>query len=129
MTEPSLPQQGRWRLISRVLEASDEQVITERDFTSDDCEGHLPDDPIVPGVLLVEGLAQTMLVLHQRLDDGRPLLAGVDRVRFKAPVRPPATVRFQVEATRHHGGSLRTQGSAFLGDQLVCTAVLTGVLQ
>lgn len=125
----NLPQQGRWRLIDRVLTEDDQHVVTERDFTRADCEGHLPDDPIVPGVLLIEGLAQTMLVLHQRLDDGKPLLAGVDRVRFKAPVRPPATVRFEIERKLHHGGSLRTQGTALLGDQVVCTAVLTGALR
>lgn len=124
-----IPQQGRWRLVDRVLQLDDESATAERAFTAADCEGHLPDDPIVPGVLLIEGLAQTMLVLHQRLaGEGKPLLAGVDRVRFKAPVRPPATVRFQVRCKLHHGGNLRTEGTALLGDQVVCTAVLTGAL-
>ena len=123
-----IPQQGRWRLIDGIVEQTDTLVRATGHFGAEHCEGHFPDDPVVPGVLLLEGLAQTMLVLHQSLATGSPLLAGADRVRFKAAVRPPATVEYTIELGVQRGDQIRCTGTARCEGQVVCTATLSGAL-
>lgn len=89
--------------------------------------GHFPADPIVPGVILIELIAQTAnLLLSYRA--GRPLkgyLVGVDEVKFNAPVRPNDTVSARVQLVREiaSAGAARSgriiafKGSAYLGSR------------
>ena len=88
-----LPQQGRWRLLDEVVAHDDHGITTTRTFDEAFAEGHFPGQLVVPGVALLESLAQSMLILARLRDPdakGVPFLAGFDRVRFRAPVFPPA---------------------------------------
>ncbi len=126
-----LPHRGRYLLIDRLLRLDDQGVEAEGRFTVADVEGHFPDQPVVPGVLLLEGLAQTMACAHMLRPgsgDGTPFLAGFEKVRFRAPVIPPATVHYSVRFAEERFGLLTATGTARVDGKRVCTAKLTGAV-
>ncbi|MDI7774838.1 3-hydroxyacyl-ACP dehydratase FabZ [Asticcacaulis sp. EMRT-3] len=89
--------------------------------------GHFPENPVMPGVLLIEALGQTGAVLMSKsLDvevEGKTIFfMSVDGVRFRSPVRPGDVVRMPVEVVRHRGDVFKFRGEAYVGDRIVCEA-------
>ncbi|MEZ4239212.1 MAG: FabA/FabZ family ACP-dehydratase [Myxococcota bacterium] len=131
-----LPHRGRWLLVGSLLRVDlDAPSIEARGhFDPAYAEGHFPEKLVVPGVALLEGLAQTMACLGALLaraqpdaaPEGIPFLAAFDRVRFRAPVFPPADVDFRVTVQEHRLGLLMASGEARCGGKRVLTARLTG---
>ncbi len=126
-----LPHRGRWLLI-RSLVSVDLQAGTVTAIGAFDeafTDGHFPGQPIVPGVALLEAMAQTMGCLARLSDpsaSGIPFLAAFDQVRFRAKVIPPAEVLFQVAIRERRMGLTLASGEARCGGRRVCTARLTG---
>lgn len=132
--EALLPHRGRFLLIERVTALEGQEIRAVGRFNEAHCEGHFPGHPIVPGVLLVEGIAQAMMCAHVMLTEGDsegllPLLAGVDRVRLRAPVRPPAEVEYVVTMEEPRLGLRRARGAAFVDGQEVASARITATLR
>jgi 3-hydroxyacyl-[acyl-carrier-protein] dehydratase len=89
--------------------------------------GHFPGQPIMPGVLIVEALAQTgaMAVLSEEDNRGRlALFAGIERARFRRPVLPGETLDLEVRITRRRGPVGEGEGRASVNGTLACEAVL-----
>jgi 3-hydroxyacyl-[acyl-carrier-protein] dehydratase len=142
MTEPSLPpvtelipHRGRWLLIGELLsvDLAGRRIEAAGRFDEAFADGHFPERRVVPGVALLEGLAQTMACLGALLarddpdeSEGTPFLAAFDRVRFRAPVFPPAEVRFAITVQERRMGLLLASGEARVDGRRVCTARLTG---
>ncbi|MGG1677927.1 3-hydroxyacyl-ACP dehydratase FabZ [Neobacillus sp. NRS-1170] len=85
--------------------------------------GHFPNYPVMPGVLIVESLAQVsaVVMLTKEGNQGRlGLLAGIDKCRFKKQVRPGDQLRLEVEITRLKGHIGKGKGIAFVDEELVC---------
>jgi 3-hydroxyacyl-[acyl-carrier-protein] dehydratase len=94
-------------------------------------QGHFPDYPVMPGVLIVEALAQTgaVLVMHDRGHAGKvPLFARIDNCRFRQQVRPGDTLRLEVEVTSFRAPVGKAHGRALVDGQLACEADLTFAL-
>jgi 3-hydroxyacyl-[acyl-carrier-protein] dehydratase len=117
-------------LIDRVLElepgvrALAEKLVTanEPQFT-----GHFPGNPIMPGVLIVEALAQAGAVAALSVPENAGklvLFAGIDGVRFKRVVRPGDALRLEVRLDRMRRGIGKGHGRATVGDELACEAEL-----
>jgi 3-hydroxyacyl-[acyl-carrier-protein] dehydratase len=122
--EAILPHREPFLLIDEVLELEPgERVVARKTVRSDEWyfKGHFPGRPVMPGVLIVEGMAQTgaVAVLSQEENRGRlALFAGIDDVRFKRIVEPGdcrlETVRGSIgkgKATAHVGEELAARGT------------------
>ena len=95
--------------------------------------GHFPDYAVMPGVLIVEALAQTAgaLVVHSLgLADERRLVyfMTIDKARFRRPVRPGDVLRLPVRVLRNRGPVWRFEGQAFVDDDLCAKAEYSAML-
>ncbi|MDO8410232.1 MAG: 3-hydroxyacyl-ACP dehydratase FabZ [Phenylobacterium sp.] len=90
-------------------------------------QGHFPDYPVMPGVLIIEALAQTGAVLMSKSLDvdvaGKTILfISLDNCRFRNPVRPGDVLRMPVEVVRHRGDLFKFKGRAMVGDKIAAEA-------
>jgi|SRR6185312_9084984 len=95
--------------------------------------GHFPGNPVMPGVLLVEAIAQTGGILMSKsleidIENKAILFASIDAVRFRSPVRPGDTVRMPVEVVRYRGELFKFRGEAYVGNRIVCEAEFAAML-
>ena len=95
--------------------------------------GHFPGNPVMPGVLLIDAMAQTGAVLMSKsldidIENKAILFASIDAVRFRSPVRPGDTVRMPVEVVRYRGELFKFRGEAYVGDKIVCEAEFAAML-
>ena len=90
-------------------------------------QGHFPDYPVMPGVLIIEAMAQVGAVgvmAGGDHGDKLALFAGIDGVRFRRQVVPGDVLRMEVEIVRLKGRVGRGKGRALVGDERVCEAEL-----
>ena len=132
--EEILPHRDPFLFLDRVVElVPGEYAVAEKDLvpTEDVFRGHFPGHPVFPGVLQLEALAQTgaVAVLSQPDAKGKIILFGrADEVKFRREVQPGETLRFEMRMTRSRGAVGKGEGKAFVGSDLVCSAVLTFVV-
>jgi len=95
-------------------------------------QGHFPDNPIMPGVLQVEAMAQAggiMKLFGQKVGkDNTILFLGVDKVRWRGIVRPGDCLRIECVMLHDRGRTIRFDGKCYVGDKLVCEAELLAML-
>ena len=95
--------------------------------------GHFPGAPVMPGVLIIEALAQTGGLLMSKSWDVAPknkiiLFMSVDNCRFRAPVRPGDVLKMHVEVMRARGDVVKFRGRALVGDKLAAEAEFAAML-
>ena len=102
--------------------------ITENDFW---VSGHMPGAPLMPGVLMCEAAAQVLsyhIQCHDLSGASTVGFGGIDRVRFRGPVRPGDRLFIAIEITKYRRGRLVTcRFQQFVGTTLVCDGEVTGI--
>jgi 3-hydroxyacyl-[acyl-carrier-protein] dehydratase len=92
--------------------------------------GHFPGNPIMPGVLMLEGLAQSCAILSRLSEEpkeGHDVLyyfAGIDNAKFKQVVTPGDQLRYEVKFSSQKRDFWRMHGEVFVGEKLACSADL-----
>jgi 3-hydroxyacyl-[acyl-carrier-protein] dehydratase len=128
-----LPHRYPFLLIDRVLELEiGKSLVAIKNVTFNEPQftGHFPEQPIMPGVMIVEALAQATGILAFKSEVGKPIdgqiymLVGIDKVRFKRIVEPGDQIRLEVEVMVVKRGIWKFKCRASVEDQIVTTAEL-----
>jgi 3-hydroxyacyl-[acyl-carrier-protein] dehydratase len=125
--ETIIPHREPFLLIDEVESVDDVRIVAYKHVTGEEdfFRGHFPQFPIMPGVLILESMAQAgaIIVLQQPEYSGRlAFFGGMDKVRFKRKVVPGDTLRLEV-ALKHMRGSIGfASGKAWVGDELAVSA-------
>ncbi len=130
-----LPHRGPSLMLDKILSIEDNTIVSIKNLTSSEVFflGHFPDEPIMPGVLQIEAMAQTACVMLLKQIDDDPklystLLTRIDNARFRGQAKPGDTVIFKVvlDSPLSHGMA-RTKCYAFVGTDLISEAEITTI--
>jgi len=96
--------------------------------------GHFPDQPVMPGVLIVEAFGQTAAALtahgidKSTYENKLVFLMGIEKARFRNPVKPDCKLHLNIEAIRSHGRVWKYKGQAFVDDKLMADAIWSATI-
>lgn len=130
----TLPHRYPFLLVDRILDLKDDEIVGLKNVTYNEpyFVGHFPDHPVMPGVLIVESMAQVGAVFGYRLtgaDRRRPIyFMGMDKVRFRRVVRPGDQLILKLKLLRRKGVVLKMKGEAFVDDQIAAEAELMATM-
>ncbi len=121
-----IPHRSPFLLVDGVLEEEEENIKAYRDINPDDpvFQGHFPDYPVYPGVLIVEGLAQTAGILLLGQTSAIPLFLGIDKVRFRAEVKPGNRLLYHVRVKARRMRVVTVDATALVEEKVVATSSL-----
>lgn len=126
--ENLLPHREPFLFVDEIVRADEKKVIARHVFTEKEFffKGHFPGYPVVPGVILVETMAQSGGAGLRKLgilgDDALFFLASVDKVKFRRQVRPGDELRSEIENLRVSPRMIKQSGKAFVGEELAVEA-------
>ncbi len=131
-----LPHRYPFLLVDRILEIDGtERIVGIKNVTANEhfFQGHFPERPIMPGVLLLEVMAQVGGVLARKTSagDGRPtvFLTGIEKAKFRRPVVPGDQLRVEVSVIRRRDPFWKMAGQISVDSALVCEAEMTAMVQ
>ena len=132
----ALPHRYPFLLVDRIIEMdSDESCIGIKNVTANEpqFQGHFPDRPVMPGVLLIEGMAQTAgaLCVHSQLKGAKPQVVyfmTIDKVKFRRPVGPGDTVHFHMTKLKQRSNMWWYRGEAKVDGKLVAEGEVSAML-
>lgn len=124
-----LPHRYPFLLVDKILEQEENKIVAVKNVTINEpfFQGHFPGHPVMPGVLIIEAMAQTggVLMFSKEENKGKiPLLAGIDKARFKKPVYPGDQLKIKVEIIKMVRGVGKAKAEAYVDDHLAASAEL-----
>lgn len=128
-----LPQRYPFLLVDRVLEMElGKSIVAYKNVTNNEpfFEGHFPENPIMPGVLIIEAIAQAAGILGFKTQEKKPkdgflyYFVGADDLRLRRPVVPGDQLILKAEVITNRRGIYKFQGIAFVGDELAASMTI-----
>ncbi len=131
-----IPHRYPFLLVDKIVElVPKERIVGIKNVTMNEpfFQGHFPGHPIFPGALLIEAMAQVGCVLMFKSFDISPeeyvvYFMGIDKARFRKPVRPGDTVKFVLEPSVIKKKMSKIVGKAYVGENLVCDAEIMAMI-
>jgi beta-hydroxyacyl-ACP dehydratase FabZ len=129
-----LPHRYPMLLVDRILEIHEKRIVGIKNVSANEqfFQGHFPGAPVMPGVLIVEAMAQCAAVLFLRDIEDRDkklfLFGGVDKARFRKPVIPGDQLILECEVLARRANTVKVRGVARVGDVVVAEAELLSVM-
>lgn len=125
-----IPHRYPFLLVDRIIDIDKENQVIKglKNVTINEefFNGHFPGHPIMPGVLIVEGMAQCLGVLVMDGIEGKvPYFVGVENAKFKAPIRPGDQIIYEVGVEKIKRNFVKAQGKAFVDGKVACEASFT----
>ena len=126
-----IPHRYPFLLVYKVVEIQEGEKVTALKNVSVNepfFQGHFPEYPVMPGVLILEALAQTGAIAVLNIEENKGkigFLAGVDKCRFKRQVKPGDQLNLQVEIIRMKGPIGKGKGIATVDGEVACEAEIT----
>jgi UDP-3-O-[3-hydroxymyristoyl] N-acetylglucosamine deacetylase/3-hydroxyacyl-[acyl-carrier-protein] dehydratase len=130
-----LPHRYPFLLVDRILEVSETRVVGLKNVTINEpfFQGHFPGHPIMPGVLIIEAMAQVggMLLLGMLEDAGTKVVyfMSLDNVKFRRPVKPGDQLRFELNLVQKRGSVCRMHGVARVDGEVVAEAEMAAMVR
>ena len=130
-----LPHREPFLFVDEVTKIEENRIEAYRDIRADEFffAGHFPGHPVLPGVLMVEAIAQTGILLalakQGSLDGKKTLFAGIDKVRFRRQVRPGERLLLSATVLGARAGIYKIQGWVHVEEELACEAMVIGALR
>ena len=124
-----LPHRYPFLLVDKILEQEENKIVGVKNVTINEpfFQGHFPGNPIMPGVLIIEAMAQTggVLIFSKEENKGEiPLFAAIDKAKFKKPVYPGDQLIIKVEILKMLRGVAKAKAEAYVDGNLVAEAEL-----
>jgi 3-hydroxyacyl-[acyl-carrier-protein] dehydratase len=130
-----IPHRYPFLMVDRVTECDMEsRIVGLKNVTADEpfFQGHFPEFPVMPGVLIIEALAQVACILALKIlkKEGHPsvFFTGIDAAKFRKPVVPGDQLRLELTKIKQRGTIFRFQAEAYVGDALVTECTLQAML-
>lgn len=131
-----LPHRYPFLLIDRILELDLEnlKVVAIKNVTYNEpfFVGHFPNNPVMPGVLIIEAMAQVgayMMLKKAQIENGTVLFASIEEAKFRKPVVPGDQIVFEVEGINIKKSMGKIKGVAKVDGQVVCEATLMAAVR
>lgn len=130
-----LPHRYPFLMVDRIVECDNEsRIVGVKCVTANEpfFQGHFPEYPVMPGVLIIEAMGQVGCILGMKIlkKEGHPLIyfTGIEEAKFRRPVVPGDQLRLELTKIKQRGDLFKFRGNAFVGEQLVAEAVLQAIL-
>ena len=125
-----IPHRYPFLLIDKVIKIEENKITAIKNVTANEhyFQGHFPAEPVMPGVLIIESLAQAGAVALLSKDEFKSKIAyfaGINNAKFRRKVVPGDTLRLEVELTKIRGKAGVGYGIAYVDDKKVCEGELT----
>lgn len=125
-----IPHRYPFLLIDKVIKIEENKINAIKNVTANEYyfQGHFPTEPVMPGVLIIESLAQAGAVALLSKDEFKGKIAyfaGINNAKFRRKVVPGDTLRLEVELTKIRGKAGVGYGIAYVDDKKVCEGELT----
>ncbi len=128
-----LPHRYPFLLVDRIIELDpNEKAIGYKNVTANEhfFQGHFPGYPIMPGVLIVEAMAQVagILAFHSGAQGKSVYFMSIEKAKFRKPVVPGDQLRFEVSVLQHRNKVWKFAGQALVDGQAACEAEFTAMV-